>query len=172
MTIIKLLFFMYSIIHPLLFKTSWQSKTKVSPIMKQNQRQETSFCCALSHFIATYRNSLCRCCWLWSLFVSPQLKNFFVESKRLCQRIKHCVVVFISFCWIQNRYKEMNVIRSLFYRYIACNLHRVAMGVATKTCWVERLSSKRSRTQEILQDSKNKQHGTWNIIFIVFKYDF
>ena len=51
--------------------------------------------CTLSHFIAMYRNSLCRYYHLWSLFVPPQLKNWFFEAKRLCQRIKHRFVVFV-----------------------------------------------------------------------------
>ena len=46
-----------------------------------------SFRCTLSHFIAMYRNSLCRYCRLWSLFESPQPKNRFFEAKRLCQRM-------------------------------------------------------------------------------------
>ena len=141
-----------------------------------------SFRCTLSHFMATYHNSLCRYCRLGSLFVSPQLKNCFVESKCLYQRIKHRFVVCISFWRIRNRYREISVIRSLFYRYIACNLHRVvhnnggwrklSMVVATEWCWVENLSCKGSRTQEILQNSKNKRHGTWNIILMLFKNDF
>ena len=49
-----------------------------------------------------------------------------IESKCLCQGIKYRFVVCISFCGIQNRYKEIDVIRSLFYRYIACKMHRVA----------------------------------------------
>ena len=94
---------------------------------------------------------------LWSrINTSPQLKNGFVKSKRLCQRIKHRFLVCLSFWRFQNRYKEMNVIRSLFYRYIACNFDRVAngnggwqrlpMAVATERNWVERLSCKGSRT--------------------------
>ena len=54
-----------------------------------------NFPCTLSYFMATYRNSLCRYCQLWSLFVSLQLKNWFFEAKRLCQRIKHRFVVFV-----------------------------------------------------------------------------
>ena len=69
-------------------------------------------------FHATCYNSLCLYCRLWSLFVSPQLKNRFVKSKRLCQRIKYRFIMCISFWQIQNRYKEMDVIRFLFYRYI------------------------------------------------------
>ena len=72
-----------------------------------------------------YHNSLCHYCRLWSLFESPQLKNRFFEAKRLWQRIKHGFVVCISFSRIQNRYKEMDAMRSLFNRYNACNLHRV-----------------------------------------------
>ena len=81
-----------------------------------------------SHFIAMYRNILCRYCRLWSFFESPQLKNRFFEVKRLCQRIKHRIkhfVVCISLWQFQNRYKEMDVIKSLFNRYNACHLHRV-----------------------------------------------
>ena len=69
----------------------------------------------------------------------------------------------------------MDVIKSLFYRYIACNLHRVAhdnsgwrrlsMTVATERCWVERLNCKGSRTSEILQASKNKRHVKWKCDF-------
>ena len=84
-----------------------------------------SFRCTLSHSIAMYRNTLCRYCRLWSLFELPQLKNRFFEAKRLCQWIKHRFVVCISLWQIQNRYKEMDVIKSLFNRYNACNLHRV-----------------------------------------------
>ena len=115
-----------------------------------------SFCCNLSHFMATYRNSLSRYCQLWSLFEPPRLKNRFFEAKRLCQRIKHRLVVCISLWWIQNCYKKMDVIRSLFYRYNACNLHRVTHDyggwrrspwvVTTERYWVERLSCKGCRT--------------------------
>ena len=76
--------------------------------------------------------------------------------------------MFVSVWRIQNRYKEMDVIRSLFYRYIAC-MHKVAMAVARERCWVKRLGCKGSRTSEILQYYKNKT--IWNI-FILFKYDF
>ena len=48
-----------------------------------------------SLFMATFRNALCRYCRLWSLFVSPQLKNRFSEAKRLCQRIKYRFAVYI-----------------------------------------------------------------------------
>ena len=65
--------------------------------MKWNQRQKMSFRCTLSHFMATYRNLLCRYCRLWSLFESPQLKNHFSEAKRLYQRIKHRFILRISF---------------------------------------------------------------------------
>ena len=58
--------------------------------------------------------------------VSPLLNNCFVKSKRLCQRIPDRFVACISFFWIQNRYREMGVIRFLFHIHIACNLHRVA----------------------------------------------
>ena len=78
-------------------KTSWQNEINVSPIMKQNQRPKLSFRCALSYFMATYYNSLCRYRQLWSLFVSPQLKNRFIKSKRLYQQIKHRFVVRILF---------------------------------------------------------------------------
>ena len=81
--------------------------------MKENQRQKSSFHCALSHFTATYLNSLCRYCQVWSLSVLPQLKNRFVESKRLCQGIKNGFVVCILFWEIQNSYKEIDVIKSL-----------------------------------------------------------
>ena len=83
------------------------------------------FVVRLSLFMATYRTLLCRYCRLWSQFMLPQLKNRFFEAKRLCRRIKHWFVVCISFWRIQNRYEEMNIIRSIFYRYNACNLHRV-----------------------------------------------
>ena len=148
-------------------KTSWQNETKVSPVMKQNQRQKSSFRCTLLHFMTMYHNSLCRYCQLWSLFVSPQLKNRFVESKRLSQQIKHRFAVCISYWRIQNLYKEMDVIRSLFDRYIACNLHRVAhdnggwrgmsMTVATERRLVERLSWKGSSywNKSCLIHSKN-----------------
>ena len=65
--------------------------------MTQNQRQKASFCCALPHFMATYRNLLCCYCRLWSLFVLPQLKNHFVDSRHLCQGIKHHLTVWILF---------------------------------------------------------------------------
>ena len=156
MTIIKLSFFIYQLYIPSYSKTSWQNETKDSPIIKQNQRQKLSFRCALSHFMATCHNLLCRYCRLWSLFVSPQLKNCFIESKRLCQQIKHRFVICISFWLIQNCYKEIDLIRSLFYRYIASNLQRVvhddgvwrrlSVAVATEICWVEWLSCNRSRT--------------------------
>ena len=135
--------------------------------MKQNQRQKSSFRCTLLHFMTMYHNSLCRYCQLWSLFVSPQSKNRFVESKRLPQWIKHRFAVCISYWRIQNLYKEMNVIRSLFDRYIACNLHRVAhdnggwrgmsMTVATERRLVERLSWKGSSywNKSCLIHSKN-----------------
>ena len=45
------------------------------------------------------------------------------------------------------------------------------MVVAKQRCWVDRLIWKGSRTLEILQDSKNERHDTWNI-FMLFKYDF
>ena len=35
-------------------------------------------------------------------------------------------VVCISFWRIQNRYKEMDVIESLFYTYIACNFFLIS----------------------------------------------
>ena len=66
-------------------------------------------------------------------------------------------VVCILFWQIQNRYKEMDVIRSLFARYNACNLHRdycthdyggwwrLSMVVTIERCWVERLSCKGCR---------------------------
>ena len=38
---------------------------------------------------------------IWSLFLSPQLKNWFFEAKRLCQRIKNRFVVCILFWRIQ-----------------------------------------------------------------------
>ena len=94
------------------------------PLWQLWSRINVSFRCTLSLFMATYRNSLYRYCRLWSLFMSRQLKNRFFEAKRLCQGIKHCFVVCISLWQIKNRYKEMNVIRSIFYRYNACNLHR------------------------------------------------
>ena len=56
-----------------------------------------SFRYTLSHFMATDRNLLCRYCRLWSLFVSPQIKNRYFEAKRLCQRIKHRFVLCILF---------------------------------------------------------------------------
>ena len=87
--------------------------------MTQNQHQKMSFCCALPHFMATYRNSLCCYCRLRSLYVLPQLKNHFVDSRHLCQGIKHHLTVWISFWGIQNRYKETD-------KDIACNMHRVA----------------------------------------------
>ena len=149
MTVMKLLFFICSVIYP-----NKQYETNVSPVMKQNQRQKSRFRCTLLHFMTMYHNSLCRYCQLWSLFVSPQLKNRFVESKRLSQWIKHRFTVCISYWRIQNLYKEMDVIRSLFDRYIGCNLHRVAhdnggwrgmsMTVATERRLVERLSWKGS----------------------------
>ena len=52
-------------------------------------------------------------------FVLPQLKNHFVDSRHLCQGIKHHLTVWISFWGIQNRYKETD-------KDIACNMHRVA----------------------------------------------
>ena len=79
--------------------------------MKWNQRQKMSFHCTLSHFMATYCNSLCRYCRLWSLFLSPQLKNWFVEAKRLCKRIK--IALLYAFC--SDEFK---------YRYNASNLYR------------------------------------------------
>ena len=47
---------------------------------------------------------------------------------------------------------------------------RLSIAVATECCGVKKLSCKGSRTSD--QDSKNKRHGTWNIIFMLFKYDF
>ena len=82
--------------------------------MKWNQHQKMGFRCTLSYFMATYRNLLCRYCRLWSLFVSLQLKNWFFDSKRLCQQIKHRFVVCILFC--SDEFK---------YRYNASNLYRV-----------------------------------------------
>ena len=116
------------------------------PLWQLWSRINMSFRCTLSLFMLTYRNSLYRYCRLWSLVMSRQLKNRFFEAKRLCQGIKHCFIVCISFWQIKNRYKEMNVIRSIFYRY-ACNSHRgthdnggrrrFSMVVATERCWVE-----------------------------------
>ena len=78
--------------------------------MKWNQRQKMSFHYTLSHFMATYCNSVCRYCRLWSPFLSPQLKNWFFEAKRLCQRIKHRFVVCILFPRIQIQIAIMQVI--------------------------------------------------------------
>ena len=57
----------------------------------------------------------------------------------------------------------MNVIRSLFYRYIACNLHRVvhdnggwrrlSMAVATEKYWVERLSCKAPKIKDMVHET-------------------
>ena len=92
-----------------------------SKYMKWNQRQKLSFCRAVSDFV-------CFDCRLRSIFVSLRLKSRFVESKRLCQRIKPCFVVYISFWRFQNVYKEMDVFGSLFYTYLVFNLRRVAHG--------------------------------------------
>ena len=83
MAIIKLFFSLTQLYIPSYIKNSWQPETKVSPIMKQNQRQKLTFRCALSHIMATCYNSFCRYCRLGSLFVPSQLKNRFVESKGL-----------------------------------------------------------------------------------------
>ena len=53
-----------------------------------NQRQKLSLRRAVSGFVATYDISLCRYCWLWSFFVSSQLKGRFVKSKWLWHWIK------------------------------------------------------------------------------------
>ena len=132
--------------------------------------------------MATYRNSLYRYCRLWSLFVASQIKNRFVESKHLYQRIKHhfCCV---PFALTSSKSLERNGRNQVpFYRYNAYNLHRVAYDnggwrrlsivVATECCWLKKLSCRGSGTSEILQDSKNKRHRTWNIMFMLFKYDF
>ena len=138
-----IIFYLLNYSSPLIPKLHGKMKQKLALLWSRIITKNRVF--ALSHFIATYRNLLlCRYRWLWSLFVSSQLKNRFVESKRLCQRIKHRYVVFISFWRIQNCYKEMDLSRFLFYRYIACNLHRVAMAVVTERCQVEKLSCKGS----------------------------
>ena len=129
--------------------------------------------------MATYNNSLCCYCRLWSLFVSPHLKNLFVESERLCQRLN--IILLCTF-----RSDEFSIVTKhgrnqvpVLQIYIACTLRRLghdnvewrrlSTAVAREWRWIERLSCKGSRTYEILQNSKNKRHDTWNIIFILFK---
>ena len=63
--------------------------------------------------------------------VSSQLKSRFVESKCSCQRIKPRFVVCISLRRIQNRYKKMDAIGSLFHIYLACNFCWVAQAICT-----------------------------------------
>ena len=58
-----------------------------------------------------------------SFFRSKTFMSTFCLRLRLW--IKHRFVGCISFWRIQNRYKEMDVIRSLFNRCNACNWHRV-----------------------------------------------
>ena len=116
------IFHLLNYIYPLSSKLHGKMKQKLALLWsKINAKIEFS----LSHLMATYHSSLCRYCRLWSLYALPHLKNRFVESNCLCQRIKHCFVVCISFWRVQNCYKEMDVIRSLFYWCIECNLHRV-----------------------------------------------
>ena len=131
-------------------KTSWQNQTKISLLWSRVNAKNRVF--VLPYHISWQRIAIC-------CAVTVDYGHFSCRhnsAKRLCQRIKHRFVACISFWRIQNLYKEMGVIRSLFYRYIACNLHRVAhdngdwrrlsMAVATERCWVERLSCKGSRT--------------------------
>ena len=76
--------------------------------MNWNQRQKMSFHCTLSHFMATYCNSLCRYCQLWALFLSPQLKNWFFEVKRFQHRFKDVnklnIVLLYAFCSDEFKY--------------------------------------------------------------------
>ena len=56
-----------------------------------------------------------------------------IKSKRLCQGIKHCFAMCISFGGIQNCYKEIDIIRSLFYRCLICTEWHMIM-VGDKDC--------------------------------------
>ena len=74
----------------------------------------------------------------------------------------------------KNCYKEMDVIRSLFYRYIACNFHRVAhdnggwrrlsITVATERCWVEGLNCKGPELKKYCKPQKIKYMLNENVI--------
>ena len=146
-----IIFYLLNYTLPLIPKLYGKMKQKLAYYEVQST-PKNGFCCTLSHSMATYRNLLRRYCQLWSFFVSPQLKNWFFQVKRLCQRIKHYFVVCISFWQIQNRYKDMDPIRPLFYGSNACNLNivthdnggwwRLSMVVARERCHVERLSCK------------------------------
>ena len=63
----------------------------------------------------------------------------FFEAKRLCQQIKHVFVVCISFWRIENLYKEMDVIRSLFkgYNHVICiEWHMIMVGDEDCQWWL------------------------------------
>ena len=154
MTIIKLLFFSYSIIHHLLFQKLYSKmKQKLAP--KLRSKNEFLLCYITFH---GFNLLLCRYFDYGHFFClhNSRIISKRIEWKHLYQGIKHRFLVCISFWGIQNCYKKIDVIRSLFYRYIACNKRRVvhdncrwqrlSMAVATEGCWVERLSCKRSRT--------------------------
>ena len=59
-------------------------------------------------------------------FYSHHNSRIVLSNQNVCEWIKHRFVVCILFWQIQNRCEEMDVIRPLFCRYIACNLHRIA----------------------------------------------
>ena len=116
--------FINSIIHPLLFQNVIEKVNKISLLWSRINAKKWVFVVPytfhgnVSQFVAS----------LLSIMVTFRVtttQELVFEAKRVCQRIKHRFVVCISSWWIQNRYKEMDPIRPLFYRYNPCNLHRV-----------------------------------------------
>ena len=157
MTITKLLFFIYSIIHPLLLqKLHGKMKQKLALLWSRINAKNRVF--VVPYHILWQRIVIhCIVTVDYGHFSCHHKSRIVLSNQNVYTNELNIVFVVCFLFWrVQNRYKETDVIRSLFYRYIVYNLHRVAhdnggwrrlsIAVATECCWLKKLSCKWSRT--------------------------
>ena len=154
MTIIKLSFFhLLSYASPLITKLHSKMKQKLALLWSRINAKNRVF--VVPYHISWQRIAIQ--CVDYGHFSCRHKSRIVLSNQNVYTNELNIVFVVCLLFWrVQNRYKEMEVIRSLFYRYIAYNLRRrahdnsgwrrLSIAVATEWCWVKKLSCKESRT--------------------------